>query len=104
MDVLKLKALEYAMAWLVGPLAMLAMQGLKRGVAAVDLLPAWQKRAVVVLLATGFTLLGQVLGVDFGVTPDSLEGLTLITHDTAKIAVAAALAFALHGLKRVVKK
>lgn len=37
MDFVKLKALEYAMAWLVGPLAMLAMQGLKRGVAAVEI-------------------------------------------------------------------
>lgn len=104
MDFVKLKALEYGLAWLVGPLAMLAMQGLKRGVAAVELLPAWQKRTVVVFLATVFTVLGQVLGVDFGVTPDSLEGLTAITHETAKIAVAAAIAFALHWAKRVVKK
>jgi hypothetical protein len=101
---MKMKALEMGLAWVIGPLAMLTMQGLKSATVAIDALPAWKKRAVVVGVATMFTLLGQVLGVDFGVTTDSLEGLKAIELETLKVALASAIAMALHAMKKAAKK
>ena len=101
---LKMQALELGLAWIVGPVVVVVMQLLKRLVAVVEGLPAWQKRAVVVFLASVFTLLGQALGVDFGVTPESLSGLATLSEDTLKVAVASAFAMGLHWAKKALKK
>jgi hypothetical protein len=103
-DFLKMKAVEMGLAWIVGPLAMLTMQGLKMAVAGIEALPAWQKRAVVVFVASVLTVLGQALGVDFGVTSESLNGLAAIELETVKVALASALALGLHALKKAAKK
>lgn len=103
MDWFKMKAVEYGLSFVIGPLAMLVMQLLKQGVAVVDQLPTWQKRGVVVFLAAVFTVLGQVLGVNFGVTPDDISGLAVLEQDTIKAALAAAVAMGLHALKKAAK-
>jgi hypothetical protein len=103
-ELLKIKALEMGLAWVIGPLAMLTMQGMKAASRGIDALPAWQQRVVVVAVAAVLTLLGQVLGVDFGVTTDSLEGLKAIELETLKVAIASALAMGLHALKKTVGK
>lgn len=96
----KMQAIELGMSFVIGPLAAVTMQMLKQTVTVVEALPAWQKRGVVVFLATVFTVLGQVLGVDFGVTPESVSGLATLSEDTVKVALASVLAFGLHWLKK----
>lgn len=96
----KMQAIELGLSLVVGPLAAVTMQLLKQVVGVVEALPAWQKRAVVVFLATAFTVLGQALGVDFGVTPESLDGLAALSEDTIKVAIASAVAFGLHWVKK----
>ena len=100
MNWFKMQAIELAMSFVIGPLAAVTMQLLKQVVAAVELMPAWQKRAVVVAIASVFTLLGQALGVDFGVTTESVTWLAELSEDTIKVAIASAVAFALHWLKK----
>lgn len=96
----KMQAIELGLSLVVGPLAAVTMQLLKQVVGVVEALPAWQKRAVVVFLAAVFTVLGQALGVDFGVTPESLDGLAALSEETVKVAIASALAFGLHWVKK----
>lgn len=96
----KMQAIELGMSFVIGPLAAVTMQLLKQLVGVVESMPAWQKRAVVVFLATVFTVLGQLLGVDFGVTPESISGLAALSEETVKVAIASAVAFGLHWLKK----
>lgn len=96
----KMQAIELGMSFVIGPLAAVTMQLLKQLVGVVEAMPAWQKRAVVVFLATVFTVLGQLLGVDFGVTPESISGLAALSEETLKVAIASAVAFGLHWLKK----
>ena len=100
MNWFKMQAIELGLSFVIGPLAAVTMQLLKQVVAAVELMPAWQKRAVVVAIASVFTLLGQALGVDFGVTTESVTWLAELSEDTIKVAIASAVAFALHWLKK----
>lgn len=99
MDFLKLKVVEYALSFVVAPLAMLAMQGLKIGVRQVDELPTWQKRGVVVAIAALFTALGHLAGVDFGVSGESIEALATLPVATLETVIAALIAMALHWAK-----
>ncbi len=99
MDWVKLKVVEYALSFVVAPLAMLAMQGLKIGVRQVDALPSWQKRGVVVAIAALFTALGHLAGVDFGVTSESVDALATLPVATLETVIAALIAMALHWVK-----
>lgn len=96
----KMQAIELGMSFVIGPLAAVTMQLLKQLVGVVEAMPTWQKRAVVVFLATVFTVLGQLLGVDFGVTSESISGLAALSEETVKVAIASAVAFGLHWLKK----
>ena len=103
MDWMKLKLVEYGFALIVGPLAALTVQGLKGYLVWVDGLSAWQKRAFVAVTVTVFTILGQVTGVDFGLTGQSLDPLQDLDVETVKVVLGSALAFGLHALKKAVK-
>ena len=104
MQTLKLWALEHALGIILGPLALLIMQGLKHAVAWIEALPAWQKRAVVVAVSAVLTSLGHLLGVDFGVAGgESVSGLAELPKGTIEAALAAVIAMALHALKRAAK-
>jgi hypothetical protein len=94
---LKMQAIEYGLTLIVAPLAVLVMQGLKRTADQVEQLPPWAKRGTVVAIAAACTAAGHVLGVDFGVTPET--GLAAIPQGAVETAIAAALAMALHALK-----
>jgi hypothetical protein len=98
-DFLKLKVVEYGLSLVVAPLAMLAMQWLKVGVRQVEALPAWQKRGVVVAVAALFTALGNLAGVNFGVSGESVDGLATLPVATVETAIAALIAMALHWIK-----
>ena len=100
MNWFKMQAIELGLSFVVGPLAAVTMQLLKQLVGVVEAMPAWQKRAVVVALASVFTLLGQALGVDFGVTTESVTWLADLSEDTIKVAIASAVAFGLHWVKK----
>lgn len=100
MDFFKLKALEYGMALVIGPLAAVIVQGAKRYIAWVDQLPAWQKRAFVLVTATALTALGAVTGVEFAVTGEDISLLNNLDAEAVKAALAAAVAFALHAVKK----
>lgn len=104
MDFLKLKAVEYALSVVVAPLAMLAMQALKVGVREVDELPAWQKRGVVVAVAALFTAIGNLAGVNFGVSGESVDGLLTVPAATVETAIASLLAMGLHWVKTMRKQ
>lgn len=100
MDFLKLKALEYGMALVIGPLAAVIVQGAKRYIGWVDQLPAWQKRAFVLVTATALTALGAVTGVEFAVTGEDISLLNNLDAEAVKAALAAAVAFLLHAVKK----
>jgi len=104
MDFMKLKVIEYGIAWIVGPLAALTMQGLKHYVAWVDGLDVWKKRAFVVVTATVFTLLGQVMGVEFAINGNDISALAAVDQETVKVALASLLAMGLHWAKKALKK
>ena len=104
MDSLKLKALEIGLGWIVGPLALLAMQLLKRYVAWVESRDAWTKRALVVATSAVLTALGAALGVDFGVSDGSISGLAMLEKETVVAGLGALVAMSLHALRSVVKK
>ena len=100
MEFLKLKALEYGMALVIGPLAAVIVQGAKRYIGWIDQLPAWQKRAFVLVTATALTALGAVTGVEFAVTGEDVSVLANLDAEAVKAALAAAVAFLLHALKK----
>lgn len=100
MDFLKIKALEYGMALVIGPLAAIIVQGAKRYVAWIDQLPAWQKRAFVLVTATALTALGAVTGVEYAVTGEDISLLHNLDAEAVKASLAAAVAFLLHAFKK----
>lgn len=104
MESLKLKALEIGLGWIIGPLALLAMQLLKRYVAWVESRDAWTKRALVVATSAVLTALGAALGVDFGVSDGSISGLAVLEKETVVAGLGALVAMSLHALRGVVKK
>lgn len=105
MDSLKLKALEIGLGWIIGPLAMLAMQMLKRYVNWVESRDAFTKRALVLATSVVLTTLGTTLGVDFGVTDDgSIIELATLEKGTLVSALGAIVAMSLHALRGVIKK
>lgn len=104
MDTFKLKALEIGLGWIIGPLAMLAMQLLKRYVVWVESRDAWTKRALVVATSAVLTALGAALGVDFGVADGTLNGLAVLEKETVVAGLGALVAMSLHALRGVMKK
>lgn len=106
MDFLKLKLVEYGFAFVVGPLAALIFQLLKRYSYWVDSLKEWPKRAFVTVTVAVFVALGSVTGVDFGATADTetLDFLANIDTTALKTALGAAVAFLLHWIRKSVKK
>ena len=104
METLKLKALEIGLGWIIGPLAMLVMQGLKHYVAWVEKQPAWTKRAIVTATSVILTALGGVLGVDFGVGDGTLNGLADLDKGAITAGLGALVAMALHALRGAVRK
>ena len=106
MDFLKTKLVEYGFAVIVAPLAVVAVQAIKHYVRWVENLKAWPKRAFVAVTVTVFVTLGGILGVDFGVSPDtdSITFLTDLDPQAIKVAIGSGLAFLLHALKKAAKK
>lgn len=102
MDFIKIKLLEYGMAFIIAPLAVLFMQYLKKYSAWVEKQAAWTKRAFVTVTVMVFVVLGQVTGVDFGVTTDteSLDFLANVDLTAVKTILGAAVAFLIHALKK----
>jgi small neutral amino acid transporter SnatA (MarC family) len=102
MDALKIKLMEYGMAFIIAPLAVLFMQYLKKYSAWVEKQAAWTKRAFVTVTVMVFVVLGQVTGVDFGITTetDSLDFLANIDLTAIKTILGAATALLIHALKK----
>jgi len=104
MDWFKIKAIEYGFALVVGPLAVVTVQGLKAYVAWVEQLSVWKKRAFVVVTVTVFTLLGQVTGVDFGLRGDDITALASTDVEAIKVVLGSAFAMILHAASRPKKR
>jgi len=104
MDFVKLKLVEYGMALVIAPLAVVAMQALKRYSAWVEEQNAWVKRVVVVATVFAFTAIGHWAGVDFGIVGDDLGFLSTIDQTAIETVLGAAVAFGLHAAKKAVKK
>lgn len=100
MEFLKYKALEYGFALIVAPAAYMLVQHLKKYVEWVNALSPWKKRAFVVVTVTVLTILGQAIGVDFGVTESTFELAANIDQESIKIALGSAFAMAIHALKK----
>jgi hypothetical protein len=100
MDWLKIKALEYGFALIVAPAAFYLIQNLKKYVAWVDQLSAWKKRSFVVVTVTVLTILGQVTGVDFGVTEASFSNVAELDVEAVKVVLASGFAMAIHAIKQ----
>jgi hypothetical protein len=103
-EMLKLKALEIGLGWIIGPLALLTMQLLKRYVAWVESRDAWTKRALVVATSAVLTALGAALGIDFGVSDGSISGLGMLEKETVVAGLGAVVAMGLHAVRGAVKK
>jgi len=103
-DWVKVKAIEYVWALIVGPLAAVIVQGLKAYVIWVESLSAWRKRAFVVVTVTVLTLLGGVTGVDFGLKGDDLSVLANIDAEAIKIVLGSVFAMGLHAVKKQLGK
>jgi glucan phosphoethanolaminetransferase (alkaline phosphatase superfamily) len=105
MDFLKLKLVEYGMAFVIAPLAVLVVQWLKKYSVWVEKQGPWMKRSFVAVTVFVFAVLAQVTGVDFGVTTEeSLTFLANIDHTTIETLLGTATAFLLHALKKAAKK
>lgn len=104
MDFIKLKLVEYGMAFVIAPLAVIVVQALKRYSGWVESLPAWQKRVFVAATVLGFTALGHALGVDFGVKGEDLGFLANLDQTTIETLLGSAVAFGIHALKKAAKK
>lgn len=105
MDFLKIKLIEYGFAVIVAPVAAIVFQLLKRYSSWVDNLGEWPKRAFVAVTVFAFVALGQVTGVDFGVTAEaeSLAFIQDIDAATIKVVLGSALAYLLHAVKKQLK-
>jgi hypothetical protein len=103
-DTLKVKMLEIGLGWVIGPLALLTMQLLKRYVAWVESRDAWTKRALVVATSAVLTTLGAALGVDFGVSDGSISGLGMLEKETIVAGLGAVVAMGMHAVRGALKK
>ena len=104
MDTLKVKMLEIGLGWIIGPLALVVMQLLKRYVAWVESRDAWTKRALVDATSAVLTALGAALGVDFGVSDGSISGLGMLEKETIVAGLGALVAMGLHAVRGAAKK
>ena len=104
MDFLKLKLVEYGMAFVIAPLAVIVVQALKRYSSWVDSRAAWQKRLLVAATVLGFTVAGHALGVDFGIKGDDLGFLANLDQTTIETMLGSAVAFGIHALKKAQAK
>jgi hypothetical protein len=104
MDFLKLKLVEYGMAFVVAPLAVVIVQMLKRYSSWVESRSAWEKRVLVGATVLGFTVAGHALGVDFGITGDDLGFIANLDQTTIETILGSAVAFAIHALRKATKK
>lgn len=77
---------------IAGAIAMVTFQYVKHGITLLDQAPAWLKQLLVVLLASGLTWLGTVLGVS--VPPDPHA----INPTVWQAIIAGALALAAHAV------
>lgn len=100
MDFLKLKLVEYGMALVIAPLAVIVVQTLKRYSWWVDTRPAWQKRVLVAATVLAFTALAHATGIDFGVKGDDLGFIATLDQTTIETLLGSALAFAIHAVKK----
>ena len=88
----------------IGPLTFAAMQAIKGLNATVDALPPLAKRVAVAVIATVLTLIASVTGAPIHCDVNSdVNCLALLDQDAVKAIVAAGVAFALHGLKKIKK-
>jgi hypothetical protein len=104
MDFIKLKLVEYGMAFVVAPLAVIIVQYLKKYSAWVESRAAWEKRVLVAATVLVFTALGHALGVNFGVNGDNLDFLANVNQATIETVLGSATAFLIHALKKASKK
>ena len=106
MDFFKLKLVEYGFSFIVAPLAVLAVQLLKRYSYWLESLKAWPKRAFVAVTVAIFVIISQVTGVDFGVVADqdNVDFLANLDTNSIKVALGSGLAYALYALKKITKK
>lgn len=105
MDFIKIKLVEYGMAFIVAPLAVILVQLLKRYSVWVDQQGPWMKRSFVAVTVFVFSVLAQVTGIDFGVTAEESIGfLANIDATTIETLLGTATAFLLHALKKAAKK
>jgi len=104
MDFLKLKLVEYGMAFVIAPLAVVAVQALKRYSVWVEAQKPWVKRGVVIVTVFAFTAIGHWAGVDFGITGDDLGSLATIDQTAIETVLGAAVAFGIHAAKKAAKK
>lgn len=104
MDFLKLKLIEYGMAFVIAPLAVALMQAAKRYSFWVDSRSPWVKRALVAATVLAFTLLAHFTGVDFGVKGDDLGFLANLDQTTIETLLGSLVAFAIHAVKKAQAK
>ena len=104
MDTLKVKMLEIGLGWVIGPLALLTMQLLKRYVSWVESRDAWTKRALVVATSAVLTALGAALGIDFGVADGTLSGLAVLEKETIVAGLGALVAMGMHAVRGAIRK
>jgi hypothetical protein len=100
MEFLKLKLVEYGMAFVIAPLAVVVMQMLKRYSAWVDAQNAWVKRAFVLVTVFAFTVLAHRTGLNFGVIGEDLSFLGTLDQATIETVLGAAAAYLLHALQK----
>ena len=104
MDWMKLKLVEYGMAFVIAPLAVVVVQALKRYSVWVEAQKPWVKRAVVIVTVFAFTAIGHWAGVDFGIVGDDLGFLGTIDQTAIETVLGAAVAFGIHAAKKAAKK
>lgn len=104
MDFLKLKLVEYGMALVIAPLAVIIMQGLKRYSSWVDAQGPWVKRVIVAATVLAFTVLAHYTGVDFGVKGDDIGFLANLDQTTIETLLGSLVAFAIHAVKKAQSK
>lgn len=94
-------ALSLVMPVIIGPIAFVAMQGIKAASAVVDALPPLAKRFAVALIAVVLTLVGGATGVDLSCNPDAgTTCLEVLDKDAVKAILSTGIAFALHWAKK----
>lgn len=105
-DFLKIQLVEYGVSFLIAPLAVLVVQWFKKYSFWLDSLKAWPKRAFVAVTVSVFVAISNATGVDFGVTAgqESVDFLANLDVSVIKVALGSAAAFAIHAIKKAIKK